>query len=245
MPDEAVELALAARMGVDVNDIHFLRQALTHRSVLHDWTQLEHVDATLVSNERLEFLGDAILGVVVAYRLYQEEPEADEGTLTRHRAALVRGETLVRWARELGVPEALYLGAGEKVGSGTRDRMLAGAFESLVGAIFLDQGWDAVVAFIERFLDRDQDGVLDRELHANPKGTLLEFAQQKFVTQPVYETIQEDGPEHDRQFTVSVSVNEEMLGTGVGRSKREAQQAAAEQALQSLKDHALLGADPK
>jgi ribonuclease-3 len=235
LPDSAVEQALAARIGLTFTDPRLLRQALTHRSVLHDWLLLQQdVDATLQSNERLEFLGDAVLGAIVAEHLYNVDPVADEGTLTRHRVALVRAETLVRWARELHLHEALYLGTGESVTHSARDRMLAGAFEALVGAIHLDQGRDAASRFVHGFLDRDMTAILADESSANPKGRLQEVLQERAQMAPEYETVAAEGPDHARVFTVAVVVEGERLGVGQGRSKREAQQAAAREALIAL-----------
>lgn len=234
MPDPAFEGMLAAHMELRFNDPKLFRLALTHRSVLHDWLLQPEVDAILQSNERLEFLGDAVLGMVAGERLYHDYPEANEGTLTRSRAALVRAETLVRWARELRIPDGLYLGTGESITTSVRDRMLAGAFEALVGAIYLDQGRDAASAFLNRFLDRDMTGILAEEAMTNPKGRLQEVVQERGVEQPSYETIAEDGPDHAREFTVAVLVDGERRGTGKGRSKREAQQEAAREALMAL-----------
>lgn len=234
LPDSAAEQALAARIGLTFADPRLLRQALTHRSVLHDWLLSGNVDATLQSNERLEFLGDAVLGAIVAEHLYNVDPVADEGALTRHRVALVRAETLVRWARELHLHEALYLGTGESVTHSARDRMLAGAFEAIVGAIHLDQGRDAASRFVHGYLDRDMTAILADEASANPKGRLQEVLQERTQEGPEYETLATEGPDHARVFTVAVVVQGERLGVGQGRSKREAQQAAAREALITL-----------
>jgi len=231
MPDPVAERALAARIGITFANPRLLRLALTHRSVLHDWLMLPEVDAILQSNERLEFLGDALLGAIVAEHLYEVDPVADEGALTRHRVALVRAETLVRWARELHLDELLYLGTGERVTQGARDRMLAGAFEALVGAIHLDQGRDAAARFVHGFLERDMSAILADEASANPKGRLQEVLQERAQDAPEYETVAAEGPDHARQFTVAVNVQGKQLGVGRGRSKREAQQAAAREAL--------------
>lgn len=234
MPDPALEAVLAEHMGLRFENPKLFRLALTHRSVLHDWLQQPEIDAIMQSNERLEFLGDALLGVVAGERLYHDFPDADEGTLTRSRAALVRAETLVKWARELRIPDGLYLGTGEKITNSARDRMLGGAFEALVGAIYLDQGRDAVASFINAFLDRDMAAILAAEQTSNPKGRLQEVVQERRLDQPAYETIAEEGPDHAREFTVAVLVDGEQRGIGRGRSKREAQQEAARQALLAL-----------
>ena len=234
LPDPAVEGMLAARMGVRFDNPLLLRQALTHRSVLHDWQQVAHIPAILQSNERLEFLGDAVLGAIAAEYLYNHDSSADEGQLTRHRVAAVRAETLVHWARELAIDEALYLGTGEQVSHSIRDRMLAGAFEALVGAVHVDQGREEAERFVLGFLERDLDAILLQEAVANPKGRLQEVLQERERIGPEYETIATAGPDHAREFTVVVKVREELLGEGRGRSKREAQQMAAREALAHL-----------
>lgn len=234
LPDSGAERALAERIGVRFNDPFLLRLALTHRSVLQDWTLLDAVDATLQSNERLEFLGDALLGAFVAEYLYLQDPGADEGELTRRRVAIVRSETLVRWSRELELPRCLYLGTGERVTDSVRDRMLAGAYEALVGAIYLDQGRGAAELFVLSFLDRDGQSIRMSELDANPKGRLQEILQDRAAPAPEYVTIAAEGPDHARQFTEAVIVDGAQVGVGTGRSKRVAQQEAARQAILSL-----------
>ncbi len=234
LPDASVETALAERMQVTFRDPYLLRLALTHRSVLHDWLMLESVDARLQSNERLEFLGDAVLGSVVAEYLYLQSDDADEGTLTRERAAIVRSETLVSWSRELELPDCMYLGIGERVTDSARDRILAGAFEALVGAIFIDQGREAAGGFIHQFLDRYADGLRQGEGEANPKGRLQELVQEHAMVAPEYVTIIAEGPDHARVFTEAVLINGRELGRGSGRSKRVAQQVAARQAIATL-----------
>lgn len=240
-PDFAVEQQLAQRLGVQFDNPLQLRLALTHRSVIHEWTQHEVTDVILQSNERLEYLGDAVLGLETADRLYRLMPEADEGTLTRTRVALVRSETLVQWARSLGVPEAIYLGTGETITDSVRDRILAGTMEAIIGAIYLDQGRDAAATFINNYLEQEYGSFDMDEAVANPKGRLQEVVQERKLDQPVYEIVAEDGPDHARVFTVDVVVNGSHIGSGTGRSKREAQQVAARQALLAIdRDESLL-----
>jgi len=234
MPDPAIEQAISARMGVRFTDPYLLRQALTHRSVLHDWLLLQGVDAVMQSNERLEFLGDAVLGALVAEYLYRNDPKADEGALTRSRVELVRAETLVRWARELGLPESLYLGTGERVTESARDRMLAGAFEAMVGAIYLDQGAKEAERFVRGFLERDGQAIRLTELDANPKGRLQEILQDRAVPAPEYITVAAAGPDHAREFTEAVVIEGVQVAVGTGRSKRVAQQEAARKAIVAL-----------
>lgn len=228
---------LAAALGLRPRDPDLLRLALTHRSVLHDVVAAggNIETAALRTNERLEFLGDAMLGAIAAEYLYALDPAADEGSLTRRRVALVRAETLVRWAREIDLGAYLYLAAGERPSEGARDRMLAGAFEALVGAIALDGGYAAACRFLRRFLARDAAEIIARaEGGANPKGRLQEELQERFRASPTYRTAATAGPDHARVFSVEVSFDGRLLGVGSGASKREAQQAAAAAALAAL-----------
>jgi len=234
--DERLE-GLARSLGVAFRDIGLLRLAMTHRSVIQDVVAAggNPAAAAIRTNERLEFLGDAVLGAIAAEYLYERDAAADEGTLTRHRVALVRAETLVRWARELKLGDHLYLGHGERPSEGARDRMLAGAFEAVVGAIAVDAGYEAAKAFLARFLDRDAPAILDHgEGIANPKGLLQELLQERYRQGPHYRTVAAEGPAHAQLFTVEVAIAGTPLGTGSGGSKREAQQAAAADALRRL-----------
>ncbi len=234
-PDGDTPARFAATIGVEFDNLGLLRLALTHRSVLHDWLAAGYVGPEIQSNERLEFVGDALLGAIVAEHLYERYPDADEGTLTARRVALVRAETLVRWAREIDLGAYLYLGHGERVTEGARDRMLAGAFEALVGAIARDRGMREAKRFVQRFLAREVETVAAQEAEeANPKGHLQEWLQERYRLAPMYQTRSTEGPAHERVFTVEVSFRDEVLGVGVGGSKREAEQAAARVALALL-----------
>jgi ribonuclease III len=238
-PDNPARLARALHFRF--RDLGLLRTALTHRSILHEVASagMSTVSPAALTNERLEFLGDAVLGAVAAEYLYNLDPEADEGQLTRGRVALVRAETLVRWAREIDLGSYLYLGQGESPGPGSRDRMLAGAFEAVIGAVALDRGFGAARRFIMRLLERDAPRILaSAEGAANPKGRLQELLQERYRRAPEYETVSTQGPDHARTFIVEARFDERALGRGVGPSKREAEQAAAAAAL------ATLAADP-
>ena len=236
-PDDHPE-RLAAALGLEFRDPDLLRLALTHRSVLHDWNAAapgaDPPPVSRRSNERLEFLGDAVLGYVVADLLYHRFPEAPEGELTAQRVSLVRAERLVGWAREIGLADYLYLGQGEKVTEHARDRMLAGAFEALIGAVLEDRGLREARRFIRRFVEPDLPTALAGLHEANPKGRLQELLQEAYRVPPVYETLVAEGPAHDRTFTVEVSIEGRQLAVGTGRSKREAEQAAASAALAEL-----------
>jgi ribonuclease-3 len=222
---------LAAALGLRVRNIELLRLALTHRSVVHEWSAAAPGLPPPRSNERLEFLGDAYLGVIVAEYLYNRYPDAPEGILTHRRVALVRAERLVRWAREIDLGDYLYLAQGERVTAGARDRMLAGAFEALIAAITLDRGMREAKRFLRRFLDRDVKEVVADETSANPKGQLQELLQDRYRLGPIYRTIQAEGPAHARVFTAEVTMGERSLGVGIGGSKRDAEQEAARAAL--------------
>lgn len=233
--DNAARLARLLRFRF--RDIGLLRTALTHRSILHEvsLSGISNARTAAMTNERLEFLGDAVLGAVAAEFLYTLDPDADEGMLTRQRVALVRAETLVRWAREIDLGSYLYLGAGERPGPGARDRMLAGAFEAVIGAIALDRGFGAARKFVMQLLERDAPAILEAaEGAGNPKGRLQELLQERYRQAPEYRVVAVEGPDHARTFAVDALFNEEILGSGSGASKREAEQASAADALERL-----------
>ncbi len=229
--------ALARSLGLAFRDPGLLRLALTHRSVAHEIRSVDPASdegPATRSNERLEFLGDAVLGYLVAADLYARYPDAPEGDLTSRRVALIRGERLVSWARIINLGDYLYLAQSEKISESNRDRILSGAFEALIGAIMLDGGIEAAAAFISPFLDADAAGALDEDWAANPKGRLQEVVQERFREPPIYQIIEETGPDHARTFTAEVIVNGLSAGIGTGESKRLAEQAAAGQALERL-----------
>src|SRR5262249_47685011 len=233
-PGEDNPERLAEALGLRFRNIEVLRQALTHRSVVHDWAGAVAGVPAPVANERLGLLGGAVLGLVVADDLFTHFPEASEGDLTKRRVALVRAEQLVRWAREIDLADYLYLGQGERVTEGARDRMLAGAFEALVGAIALDRGMREARRFLRRFLRRDRDRILAAHESANPKRRLQEVLQERFRLARAYRILGIEGPAHARVFTAEVTLAGRPLATGIGVSKRDAEQAAASAALADL-----------
>jgi ribonuclease III len=229
----------AESIGVTFHDLDLLRLALTHRSVAHELrAQGPHMELppSLRSNERLEFLGDAVLGYLVAADLYRRFPDAPEGDLTSRRVALVRGERLVSWARAINLGDYVYLATGERISDSDRDRILSGGFEALIGAISLDQGVAAASAFMQPFLDADAAGSLEEWAAANPKGQLQEYVQEHYRQPPIYRIIDAEGPDHARIFTAEVLIEDRVLGSGSGESKRLAEQAAAAEALDQLKE---------
>ncbi|OGO08797.1 MAG: ribonuclease III [Chloroflexi bacterium RBG_13_66_10] len=216
----------ARRAGLAFRDGSLLRRALTHRSYLN-----EHTDA-LEDNERLEFLGDAALDFLTGAWLYNRFPEIDEGQLTRMRSALVRTEQLAHFAQEIGLGEVLLLGRGEEA-SGGRERpaLLCGAFEALVGAIYLEGGLEAVSAFVEPRLAQAMAVIFEDESLFDARSQLQVWAQAEMGLTPRYRTVDSHGPDHAREFEVEVAVGDEVRGRGVGKSKQDAAQQAAADAL--------------
>ena len=214
----------AAALSIPFSRWDLLRAALIHRSYLNE-------DATAIeSNERLEFLGDAALGFIVARYLYDRYKDAPEGQLTRRRMALVSNHTLARWARTFGLDAMLLISRGER-GAPLPDRVLGGAFEALLAAVLLDRGMPALEEFLLPILAKEADEVVAQTIAGNFKGRLQEIAQERDRITPTYETLSTVGPDHERRFTVAVMIGERVLATGAGKSKQIAEQAAAEAGL--------------
>jgi ribonuclease-3 len=231
----------AASLDVEFHNLDLLRLALTHRSYLNE-QGVEQLTTVHHSNERLEFLGDSILGMITAEFLYQRYPDLPEGMLTAYRTALVRTETLADWARRYQIDASMYLGRGESSEEGEiRDRILAGAFEAIIAAIYFDQGLEAARDFLWVLLDEDADEIISIGQETNYKGRLQELIQEWKRITPVYNTLSVEGPAHDRTFTVEVKVEGQQLGVGVGSSKRTAQQVAARRALVRLAAEGVTG----
>jgi len=219
-------------LGVTFRDLSLLEQALVHRSYLN-----ENPDFPLSSNERLEFLGDSLLGFVIAEKLYVEFPELSEGEMTKLRAALVRMETLARLASSLGLGDYLYLGRGEEASGGrARRSILARALEAVMGAVLVDQGFANAREFVLKLYHGEIGRALgDREMVAGDhKSRLQELIQAQHQVTPVYRTIKEEGPDHAKEFTVEVIVNGSVISVGRGKSKRIAEMEAARSALEGL-----------
>lgn len=217
-------------VGVCFHDKTLLQRALTHRSYLNEFPEFPHAD-----NERLEFLGDAVLGFLVAAYLYHRFPEQQEGYLTALRSVVVRRDTLAELAGQLNLGHYLLMGHGE-VESGGRERAatLSAAFEALVGALFLDQGLPAVEDFLIPIVDPVLEQTQHQSHYKDAKSRLQELAQSSFQVTPHYQTVSADGPDHKKVFTVEVLLGEEVYGVGAGQSKRKAEQLAAENALDRL-----------
>lgn len=187
------------------------------------------------SNERLEYLGDAVLTYVSSLYLYHQFPTLQEGQLTSLRAAAVRAETLAKFAQAIDLGQYLLLGRGEeKSGGRSRPLLLSSTFEALIGAILLDRGLDLVTDFIQRFIVPEFDTIVAEKRHENFKSRLQELTQGTMQATPVYRTVHTQGPSHARIFDVEVLVKDTVAGRGSGHSKREAEQAAAQDALAQL-----------
>ena len=215
-------------LGVSFNDPSLLERALVHRSYIN-----ENPGFALVSNERLEFLGDAVLGLVVAERLYQDFPHFTEGEMTKLRAALVCQDTLARIARTVRLGDYLYLGKGEEASGGRRKPAnLARTLEAVIGAIFLDQGSTAASDFILRLFSKELEEVVSQGVGVDYKSQLQELIQAGGQPAPVYHVIESAGPDHDKRFTVEVRTGDIVLGKGSGKSKKAAETEAARSALE-------------
>ena len=217
----------ARRLGLTFTDLDLLGEALTHRSYLN-----EH-KTTKTHNERLEFLGDAVLELTVTNFLYSKFPNKPEGDLTAYRASLVNTYSLAETAEEIGLNDMLLLSKGEAKDTGrARQIILANAFEAVLGALYLDQGYDAASAFVEKHLCPKIDDIVAKRAWQDAKSRFQELAQEKKGYTPTYKTLSEEGPNHDKQFTVGVYVGSEAAAKGDGKSKQEAEQAAAQAALE-------------
>jgi ribonuclease-3 len=220
---------LACRLGLSFSNLSLLTRAFTHRSYVN-----EHSDA-LEDNERLEFLGDAVLDFIVGAWVFNRFPEMPEGDLTKMRSALVRNDQLAVFARQLNLGRALRLGRGESSSGGRlRDTLLGSVYEALIGAVFLDPalGLRAVEMFVNPMLEGARESILD-EIH-DPKSRFQEWAQSQKMGTPHYKTVNSHGPDHARTFEVEVELGSEVKGRGTGSSKAAAEHAAARDALDTL-----------
>ncbi len=216
------------KIGVNFKDKELLKTAFTHRSWIneHKYEAKEH-------NERLEFLGDAVLELAVTRFLYDRFPQKPEGELTAYRAALVNTQSISEEARKLGMNDFLLLSKGEAKDTGrAREYILANTFEAVIGAIYLDQGYEVAERFIAKHIYPKIDEVIEKKLWLDAKSAFQEAAQEKVGVTPTYTTVDESGPDHDKTFVVAVSLGDEQVALGKGRSKQEAERAAARKALE-------------
>lgn len=221
---------LKERYGIVFQDVTLLEQAFTHSSYVN-----EHRNMQLSDNERLEFLGDAVLELQVSHYLYRHYPDVPEGKLTKLRSAIVREDSLAKFAKECHFDQYVWLGKGEE-NSGGRNRasLLCDLFESFLGALYLDQGYEAALAFIQAVIfPKIEAGEFTREI--DHKTRLQEVLQKSGDVTIDYRLVSEEGPAHERTFTIEVYVDDRLIGSGKGKSKKLAEQDAAAKALAALK----------
>ena len=226
---EEVERALDVKFG----DRSVLVLALTHQSFVN-----EHPELPPVSNERLEFLGDSIVGMVVAERMYQGAPELPEGDLTVRRSQVVRRETLAKAARTIGLGQWLVMGKGESAAGGdNRSSNLADTFEAVVGAVYIDRGYEDAFEFVNRWLGEHVDEALRAETKKDPKSLLQEFLQGNGSKPPRYRLVSESGEPSELIFTMEVVIDQKSIASGSGSRKVEAEREAARKALEILQEN--------
>ena len=219
--------ALEKKLGLKFKDKKILTQAFVHRSYLN-----ENPEFGLEQNERLEFLGDAVLELVVTEELYKAYPEKAEGELTNWRAALVNAKMLTVVAEELGFNDFLLLSRGETKELGkAKQYILANTFEAFIGAVYLDLGYDLAKRFIETYLLKKLPEIIESKSYKDAKSYFQEEAQEKVGVTPVYRVVKEWGPDHKKKFTVGVFLNDELVAEGQGYSKQEAEEEAAKEGL--------------
>jgi ribonuclease-3 len=221
---------LEALMDVKFKNADLLRQAVVHRSYLN-----EHPDFELYHNERLEFLGDAVLEIIVTEILFHDFMETPEGDLTNWRASLVNYRMLATIADELGIDKYLYLSKGEAKDKNSKARqyILANAMEAIIGALYLDQGIKPAKKFVKAFIVSKLDNILKNKLYVDPKSKFQEKAQEVYGVTPHYKVLSESGPDHAKDFVVGLYLNNELISQGKGTSKQEAQVAAADEGLKN------------
>lgn len=203
--------------------------AFTHRSALNEYKELTE------SNERMEFLGDAVLELSSSIYLFSKYPSEPEGVLTAYRSSLVKTTTLAAIAKTLGIGEKIVMSKGEEqTGGRDNEALLADTFEAIVGALYLDQGFDAADAFLKENLFPLIEEIKEKQLYKDSKSLLQEYAQSVLHAIPIYSVLKEEGPDHQKTFTIAVTINKERISVGMGKSKQDAQQQAAQIALEKL-----------
>ncbi len=222
---------LQKKIGVNFKDENLLRQAMVHRSYLN-----EHADFEIGHNERLEFLGDAVLEIIVTEFLYLNFVDKPEGDLTNWRASLVNAKMLYEVAQEISLDSHLYLSKGESKDKNKKSRqfILANAIEAIIGAIYLDQGIKKCQQFINKHILNKLDDIIENELYLDPKSSFQEKSQEEKGITPHYQVLDEEGPDHAKNFTVGLYIGEDLITTSKGSSKQEAQIKAAAKGLKKL-----------
>lgn len=224
--------AFEKKINIKFKSLELLKNALTHRSYINEWR-----GGKIQNNERLEFLGDAVLELLVSQLLFINYPDHSEGDLTSFRAATVKTESLAETADRLEVGEYIFMSKGEEASGGRKRKyLLANAFEAIIGAVFLDKGVFATKKFLERELFYKIPEIIDKRLDVDDKSKLQEIAQEILRQTPIYNLAKEEGPDHDKTFTMRVIIGDKELGMGKGKSKQEAEQKAAGHTLAHWKE---------
>jgi ribonuclease III len=215
-------------------DIHFTNTELLERAFVHR-SHLNEAKNVRISNERLEFLGDAVLSFLTSHYLYEHYPNFPEGTLTNIRSSLVKTNSLADLARQLNLGELLLLSHGEEASGGRNNQsLLADCFEALLGAIFLDQGVETARKFLHTYLFGKAENIVENKAYVDYKSLLQEIIQQESRISPTYQVVKSEGPDHAKTFWINATANGTVLGSGMGKSKQEAEQAAAANALEKI-----------
>lgn len=221
---------LEETLNIKFNDISLLENALIHRSYVN-----EHKDVN-INNERLEFLGDAVLELITSDHLFREYTDNPEGDLTSFRSAIVKTESIAQVARELGYGEYLRLSKGEEeTGGRDKDYLLANTFESVLGAIYIDQGYEPCKQLVHKHLLPKLKNIVENRLDIDSKTKIQELTQLHYKVTPSYEVVDEKGPDHDKTFTVVVKINDTVIGEGKGTSKQKAEEQAATAGIEYIK----------
>lgn len=222
---------LEKKINVTFKNKVLLKNVFIHRSYLN-----EHRSFELPSNEKLEFLGDSVLSLSTSIYLYEEYPELTEGDYTDIKASIVRTESLAEVSEKLELGTYLYLSKGEEKGGGrTKTNIMADCFEALIAAIFIDHDFDTAYAFINTYLFKEKlTYLIENKLYLSPKSRLQEITQAKYKNLPAYEVINSTGPEHEKEFKVDVIINGKIVGSGSGKSKKQAEENAAQNALEKI-----------
>jgi len=222
---------LEKKINITFKNKILLKNVFIHRSYLN-----EHRSFELPSNEKLEFLGDSVLSLSTSIYLYEEYPELTEGDYTDIKASIVRTESLAEVSEKLDLGTYLYLSKGEEKGGGrTKTNIMADCFEALIAAIFIDHDFDTAYAFINTYLFKEKlTYLIENKLYLSPKSRLQEITQAKYKNLPAYEVINSTGPEHEKEFKVDVIINGKIVGSGSGKSKKQAEENAAQNALEKI-----------
>ncbi|MBI5207557.1 MAG: ribonuclease III [Candidatus Firestonebacteria bacterium] len=223
---------LENKINIHFNDINILNRALTHRSFANEFKEKK-----ILYNENLEFLGDAVLGLIISEYIYRKFPSYNEGDLSKLKSVIVSRSLLANYGQELGISKFLMLGKGEKITGGNwRASIAANTVEALIGAIYLDSNLEKTKDFVLKELKEKIDLACDEKFKKDYKSIIQEYTQSKFKQKPIYKVIQEKGPDHIKEFKVQVSINDRVYGIGEGHSKKEAEQEAAYFALINFKE---------